>query len=182
MLHSLSPSSGCQRKSLHGFKISLSRESFLGRTQLNARGPQTTVFHFNVFPTNEVLRKNAQTFTDVLLSAEFLINSRRERSMTKDLQKYCGFVADAFTYISVTDDQKLEVSRARTTLRCESNFSVWPPSTVSIFSRCQRLRITFVSHLQTCLTVAPSSTAEGSKSTCVGCQRLPVRLTLPKDT
>ena len=58
-LHSQSPSSGCQRKSLHGFKISFSLESFLGRTQLNARGPQTTVFHFNVFPTNEVLRKNA---------------------------------------------------------------------------------------------------------------------------
>ena len=36
-------------------------------------------------------------------------------------------------HISVTDDQKLEASRARTTLRCESNFSVWPPSTVSIF-------------------------------------------------
>ena len=85
-------------------------------------------------------------------------------------------------HISVTDDQKLEASRARTTLRCESNFSVWPPSTVSIFVRSQRLRITFVSRLQTCLTVAPSSTAEGSKSTCVGCQRLPVRLTLPKVT
>ena len=57
-----------------------------------------------------------------------LINSRRERSMTKDLQKYCGFVADAFaqtrsiTNISVTDDLKLEMSRARSTARCESNF------------------------------------------------------------
>ena len=82
--------------------------------------------------------------------------------------------------INVTDDQKLVVPRARSTLRCESNFSVWPSSWVSIFSRSQGLRITFVSYLQTCLTVAPNSTAEGSKSTCVGCQRLPVRLTLPK--
>ena len=55
----LEPSSGCQRKSLHGFKISFSLESLLGRTQLNARGPQTTVFHFNVFPKNEVQRKYA---------------------------------------------------------------------------------------------------------------------------
>ena len=85
--------------------------------------------------------------------------------------------------INVTDDQKLVVSRARTTLRCESNFSVWPPSRVfHIFHEVNDLRITFVSRLQTCLTVAPSSTAEGSKSTCVGCQRLPVRLTLPKVT
>ena len=48
--------------------------------------------------------------------------------MTKDLQKYCGFVADAFaqtrsiTNISVTDDLKLEMSRARSTGRCEGNF------------------------------------------------------------
>ena len=79
--------------------------------------------------------------------------------------------------INVTDDQKLVVSRARTTLRCESNFSVWPPSRVSIFSRSQRRRITFVSHLQTCLTMAPISMVEGSKSACAGCRCLPVRLT-----
>ena len=52
------------------FKISLSRESFLGRTQFNACGPQTTVFHFNVSDERSS-EEICKYFTDVLLSAEF---------------------------------------------------------------------------------------------------------------
>jgi len=69
------------------FKISLSRESFLGRTQFNACGPQTTVFHFNVSDersSEEIM----QIFHRCSAFGRILINSRRERSMTKDLQKY----------------------------------------------------------------------------------------------
>ena len=52
------------------FKISLSRESFLGRTQFNACGPQTTVFHFTVSDERSS-EEICKYFTDVLLSAEF---------------------------------------------------------------------------------------------------------------
>ena len=52
------------------FKISLSRESFLGRTQFNACGPQTTVFHFNVSDERSS-EEICKYFTYVLLSADF---------------------------------------------------------------------------------------------------------------
>ena len=49
-------------------KISLSLESFLGRIQLTHVDRSPSELH--CFPKNNILRKYAETFTDVLLSAE----------------------------------------------------------------------------------------------------------------
>ena len=56
--------------------------------------------------------------------------------MTKDLQKYCGFVADAFKYISVTDDQKVRciASSDHVTLR-EQLFRVAAEHGFHIFTK-----------------------------------------------
>ena len=56
---------GCQRKSVHCFKISFSLESLLGRRQLNHVDRSPSYFH--CFPKNEIPRKYAESFTDVLL-------------------------------------------------------------------------------------------------------------------
>ena len=106
------------------FKISLSRESFLGRTQFNACGPQTTVFHFNVSDERSS-EEICKYFTDVC----FRQNSDQFTARTFNDERFAEmFVADALaqtrsiTNISVTDDLKLEMSRARSTARCEGNF------------------------------------------------------------
>ena len=102
----------------------MSRESFLGRTQFNACGPQTTVFHFNVSDERSS-EEICKYFTDVC----FRQNSDQFTARTFNDERFAEiFVADALaqtrsiTNISVTDDLKLEMSRARSTARCESNF------------------------------------------------------------
>ena len=140
----------------------------------------------SMFPTNEVQRK----YANISQMFCFRQNSDQFTARTFNDERFAEmFAADAsaqtrfITNISVTGDQKVRcaASSDHVTLR-EQLFRVAAEPDFPSFSRSQRLRITFVSRLQTCLTVAPSSTEEGSKSTCVGCQRLPVRLTLPKVT
>ena len=79
-------------------------------------------------------------------------------------------------HISVTDDQKVRVA-ARTILRRKFDFSMWPPSGIQTVLRSSKPRATFVSPPSTCLNTTPNIALEGSKSTCVGNQRLPVRST-----
>ena len=71
---------------------------------------------------------------------------------------------------------------ARTILRRKFDFSMWPPSGVQTVLRSSKPRVTFVSPPSTCLIEMPNFSIEGSKSTCVGDQRLPVRSTQPRVT
>ena len=71
---------------------------------------------------------------------------------------------------------------ARTILRRKFDFSMWPPSGVQTVLRSSKPRVTFVSPPSTCLNATPNFALEGSKSTCVGDQRLPVRSTQPRVT
>ena len=167
------------------FKISLSRGIVSRPNTIQCAWSADHRISLQCFPMNEVQRK----YANISQMFCFRQNSDQFTARTFNDERFAEiFVADALaqtrsiTNISVTDDLKLEMSRARSTARCESNFVRVAAEHGILFSRSQRLRITFVSRLQACLTMVPNSMAEGSKSACAGCRCLPVRLTQSKFT
>ena len=84
-------------------------------------------------------------------------------------------------HISVADDQKLE-SPLGPYYAENSTFLCGRRAEFETVLRRSKPRVTFVSLPSTCLSALPSCAKEGSKSTCVGDQRLPVRSTQPRVT
>ena len=82
-------------------------------------------------------------------------------------------------HISVTDDQKLE-SPLGPYYAENSTFLCGRRAEFETVLRRSKPRVTFVSPPSTCLNATPNFALEGSKSTCVGGQRLPVRSAQPR--
>ena len=77
----------------------------------------------SMFPTNEVQRK----YTNISQMFCFRQNSDQFTARTFDDERFAEMFAEdalaqARSNIDVTDDLKLEMSRARSTARCEGNF------------------------------------------------------------
>ena len=85
-------------------------------------------------------------------------------------------------HISVTDDLSELESPLGPYYAENSTFLCGRRAEFETVLRRSKPRVTFVSPPSTCLNAMPNFALEGSKSTCVGDQRLPVRSTQPRVT